>query len=210
LLFLALAKSSESDNIMYYYLSIYQSDLFKYKFVCVHMCLFVTEHYNETLGVIHIMFRHIFDGLESRYAKELAVIRYTLYTLMCYDYINTDSIFSILQLPFLYSFAFFLLISLYLSNFILHHFKFTTLFVLLVLTVSVLLILTVSVLLVLTVSVLLVLTVSVTRAQYPSEPVQFTEAPLIIHWGEGMQMLKSAGHEVRQLISVKDATKCGG
>lgn len=66
-----------------------------------------------------------------------------------------------------------------------------------VLTVSVL-VLPVSVLLVPTMSVLLVLTVSVPRAQYPSKPVQFTEAPLIIHWGEGMQMLKDAGHEVRQ------------
>ena len=34
------------------------------------------------------------------------------------------------------------------------------------------------------------------RAQYPSDPVKFTEKPLILHWGEGMQMLKDAGHEV--------------
>lgn len=34
------------------------------------------------------------------------------------------------------------------------------------------------------------------RAQYPSEPVRFTEEPLILHWGEGMQMLRDAGHEV--------------
>jgi hypothetical protein len=34
------------------------------------------------------------------------------------------------------------------------------------------------------------------RAQYPSEPVQFTDNPLILHWGEGMQMLLDAGHEV--------------
>ena len=157
------------------------------------------------------MFRHIFDGLESRYAKELAVIRYALYTLyalMCYDYINTGSTFSILQLPFLNFPCFFLpyLTVPFTFHLALFFIKFTTLFVLLVLTVSVLLVLTVSVLLVLTVSVLfvltasvlLVLTVSVLRAQYPSEPVQFTEAPLIIHWGEGMQMLKDAGHEVRQ------------
>lgn len=38
---------------------------------------------------------------------------------------------------------------------------------------------------------------AVVRAQYPSEPVQFTEQPLIIHWSEGMQMLRDAGHEVR-------------
>jgi hypothetical protein len=36
------------------------------------------EHYNETLGVIHRMFRHIFEGLEARYSKELAVIRWAL------------------------------------------------------------------------------------------------------------------------------------
>ena len=34
------------------------------------------------------------------------------------------------------------------------------------------------------------------RAQYPSSPVLFTEEPLVIHWGEGMSMLKEAGHEV--------------
>jgi aspartyl-tRNA synthetase len=37
---------------------------------------------------------------------------------------------------------------------------------------------------------------SVIREQYPSEPVQFTEEPLIIHWGEGMKLLREAGHEV--------------
>lgn len=36
----------------------------------------------------------------------------------------------------------------------------------------------------------------VIRSQYPSEPVQFTEAPLVIHWAEGMQMLRDAGHQV--------------
>ena len=38
---------------------------------------------------------------------------------------------------------------------------------------------------------------SVIRSQYPSEPVRFTKEPLILHWGEGMQMLRDAGHEVR-------------
>ena len=33
------------------------------------------EHYNEAIGVLHRMFKHIFDGLEIRYARELAVIR---------------------------------------------------------------------------------------------------------------------------------------
>jgi hypothetical protein len=35
------------------------------------------------------------------------------------------------------------------------------------------------------------------RAQYPSDPVKFTEEPLILHWGEGMQMLRDAGVEVK-------------
>ena len=82
-----------------------------------HLCEFtgldlemaIKEHYNEALGVLHRMFRHIFDGLEKRYARELEVI----------------------------------------------------------------------------------------RQQYPSEPVRFTEEPLIIHWPEGMQMLRDAGQEVR-------------
>jgi hypothetical protein len=40
------------------------------------------------------------------------------------------------------------------------------------------------------------LELAVVRAQYPSEPVQFTEKPLVIHWAEGMQMLRDAGHAV--------------
>jgi len=68
----------------------------------------VTEHYEEALDVLHKTFRHIFEGLEERYAKELAVV----------------------------------------------------------------------------------------REQYPSEPIRFTEKPLIIHWPEGMKMLKDAGVEV--------------
>ena len=48
-----------------------------------HLCEFtgldlemaIQEHYNEALVVLHRMFRHIFDGLEVRYAKELEVIR---------------------------------------------------------------------------------------------------------------------------------------
>lgn len=42
---------------------------------------------------------------------------------------------------------------------------------------------------------------AVIREQYPSEPVQFTEKPLIIHWAEGMQMLRQAGHQVSGLDS---------
>ena len=43
----------------------------------------ITEHYNEAIAVIHSMFRHIFTGLEANYAKELAVIRGTLYMHLC-------------------------------------------------------------------------------------------------------------------------------
>jgi aspartyl-tRNA synthetase len=77
----------------------------------------IQEHYNEALGVLHRMFRHIFDGLESRFAKELEVI----------------------------------------------------------------------------------------RSQYPSEPVKFTEQPLIIHWGDAMKMLRDAGHEVDELADLSSA-----
>jgi aspartyl-tRNA synthetase len=57
--------------------------------------------------VIHRMFRHIFEGLENKYAKELAMV----------------------------------------------------------------------------------------RAQYPSEPVKFTEQPLIIHWWDAIKLLRDNGHE---------------
>lgn len=43
----------------------------------------ITEHYNEAIAVIHSMFRYIFTGLEAKYAKELAVIRGTLYMHLC-------------------------------------------------------------------------------------------------------------------------------
>jgi aspartyl-tRNA synthetase len=81
-----------------------------------HLCEFtgldiemsITEHYNEVLEVIHRTFKHIFDGLEERYARELSII----------------------------------------------------------------------------------------RQQYPSQPVQFTPAPCIIHWHEGMKMLEESGETV--------------
>lgn len=48
-----------------------------------HLCEFtgldiemaITSHYNEALGTLHRLFRHIFEGLETRFARELAVIR---------------------------------------------------------------------------------------------------------------------------------------
>ncbi|KAL7520680.1 hypothetical protein ACHAWX_005802 [Stephanocyclus meneghinianus] len=48
-----------------------------------HLCEFtgldlemaINEHYMETLEVVHNMFKHIFEGLETRWARELEVIR---------------------------------------------------------------------------------------------------------------------------------------
>jgi len=48
-----------------------------------HLCEFtgldlemaIEDHYDEALQVIHAMFKHIFTGLETRFSKELAVIR---------------------------------------------------------------------------------------------------------------------------------------
>lgn len=48
-----------------------------------HLCEFtgldlemtIQDHYMETLEVVHTMFKHIFNGLETRWAKELAIIR---------------------------------------------------------------------------------------------------------------------------------------
>lgn len=48
-----------------------------------HLCEFtgldlemaIDDHYMETLEVIHEMFKHIFNGLETRFSKELAIIR---------------------------------------------------------------------------------------------------------------------------------------
>lgn len=82
-----------------------------------HLCEFtgldlemaIQSHYNETLAVLHQLFRHIFEGLESRFAKELRIV----------------------------------------------------------------------------------------RQQYPSQPVQFTADPLILHWPEAIQLLREAGHPVR-------------
>jgi aspartyl/asparaginyl-tRNA synthetase len=81
-----------------------------------HLCEFtgldlemaIDDHYDEALEVIHGMFKHIFTGLESRFPKELAVI----------------------------------------------------------------------------------------RQQYHSEPVTFTDEPCILHWTEGMDILKEQGFDM--------------
>jgi aspartyl-tRNA synthetase len=81
-----------------------------------HLCEFtgldiemaIDGHYNETLQVVHDMFKYIFTGLETRWAKELAVI----------------------------------------------------------------------------------------RTQYPCEPAVFTEKPCIIHWNDGVGMLRERGFDM--------------
>jgi nondiscriminating aspartyl-tRNA synthetase len=48
-----------------------------------HLCEFtgldlemaIDDHYEETLEIIHRLFKHIFNGLETRWEKELAIIR---------------------------------------------------------------------------------------------------------------------------------------
>lgn len=78
-----------------------------------HLCEFtgldlemaIYEHYDEVLGVTHRVFKHIFEGLETRFARELVVI----------------------------------------------------------------------------------------RKQYFSEPCQITDEPCVVHWGDGIQMLRDAG-----------------
>ena len=52
--------------------------------------------------------------------------------------------------------------------------------------------------------------VGLTRLWYDNdngeqEPVQFTDEPLVIHWGEGMSMLKEAGHQVDELADLSSA-----
>lgn len=92
-----------------------------------HLCEFtgldlemsIFEHYNEALIVLHKTFRHIFDGLEQKYAKELAVI----------------------------------------------------------------------------------------REQYPSEPVRFTDEPLIVHWPVAMKMLRDAGVQHGELEDLSTAVE---
>lgn len=41
---------------------------------------------------------------------------------------------------------------------------------------------------------------AVIRTQYPSEPVRFTDEPLIIHWWDAIKMLREHGHEVIRLF----------
>lgn len=48
-----------------------------------HLCEFtgldfemaITEHYSEAIDIIHHTFKYIFNGLETRYAKELSIVR---------------------------------------------------------------------------------------------------------------------------------------
>ncbi len=43
------------------------------EFTGLDMEMAITDHYDETLGVIHRMFRTIFNGLEERFPTELKV-----------------------------------------------------------------------------------------------------------------------------------------
>ena len=78
------------------------------EFTGLDMEMAINDHYYETLEVIHNVFKHIFTGLETRWSKELEVI----------------------------------------------------------------------------------------RQQYASEPVTFTEEPCVLHWPEGIEILKEAGFDV--------------
>lgn len=46
--------------------------------------------------------------------------------------------------------------------------------------------------------------INAVRSQYPSEPVRTTDEPLVVHWEDGIKMLRDAGHEVRLLDTVSD------
>ncbi|CAN0381171.1 unnamed protein product [Pylaiella littoralis] len=43
------------------------------------------------------------------------------------------------------------------------------------------------------------------RLQYPSEPVRVTEEPLVVHWEDGIQMLRDAGHEMNDFDDLSGA-----
>jgi aspartyl/asparaginyl-tRNA synthetase len=46
---------------------------------------------------------------------------------------------------------------------------------------------------------------SVIRQQYPSEPVQFTEDPLILHWWDALQLLRDEGHSAEDFDDLSTA-----
>ncbi len=48
---------------------------------------------------------------------------------------------------------------------------------------------------------------SVIRAQYPSEPVRFTQEPLVVHWAEGIALLRAAGHSVDDQADLSTSTE---
>ena len=85
------------------------------EFVGLDIEMVIDAHYEETLAVVHDMFKHIFTGLETRWARELKIV----------------------------------------------------------------------------------------REQYPSEPVTFTDEPCIVHWNDGMEMLKEKGIDVGDGMQVR-------
>eukprot|EP01035_Chromulina_nebulosa_P020259 gene20259-26302_t len=48
---------------------------------------------------------------------------------------------------------------------------------------------------------------SIIRHQYPSEPVKFTDDPVIIHWQDGLQLLRDNGVEVNQYDDLSSNTE---
>eukprot|EP00903_Cladosiphon_okamuranus_P012906 g12050.t1 len=43
------------------------------------------------------------------------------------------------------------------------------------------------------------------RLQYPSEPVRVTEEPLVVHWEDGIRMLREAGHQMNDFDDLSGA-----
>ncbi|CAM9298818.1 unnamed protein product [Discosporangium mesarthrocarpum] len=43
------------------------------------------------------------------------------------------------------------------------------------------------------------------REQFPSEPVAFSEEPLVVHWEDAIQMLREAGHEAEDFADLSGA-----
>jgi aspartyl-tRNA synthetase len=46
------------------------------------------------------------------------------------------------------------------------------------------------------------------RIQYPSEPVRFTEKPLIIRWWDAIKLLRDHGHEANDFDDLSTAQSC--
>eukprot|EP00904_Undaria_pinnatifida_P002120 jgi/Undpi1/11909/HiC_scaffold_4.g01608.m1 len=47
--------------------------------------------------------------------------------------------------------------------------------------------------------------INAVRSQYPSEPVRTTDEPLVVHWEDGIKMLRDAGHEMEDFDDLSGA-----